>query len=86
MVIQILGTRVHCLSIIYLFHSVDIHNPSQTSRSVSSVLWITPGIRRMIHRKNQTGQRSAVSHKFDPGPVPYFAEIDHEYGHSPPFP
>ena len=34
--------------------SPDKHIPSKTSRSVSSVLWITPAIRRKISRKNAT--------------------------------
>ena len=33
--------------------SADKHIPSKTSRSVSSVPWITPAIRRKIHRKMQ---------------------------------
>ena len=32
----------------------DKHMPSKTSRSVSSIPWITPEIRRKIHRKNKT--------------------------------
>ena len=32
----------------------DKHIPSKTSRSVSSVPWITPAIRRKIRRKNAT--------------------------------
>ena len=34
--------------------SVDKHIPSRTSRSVSSVPWITPAIRRKICRRNKT--------------------------------
>ena len=34
--------------------SADKHIPSKTSRSVSSVPWITPEIRRKIRRKNAT--------------------------------
>ena len=32
----------------------DKHTPSKTSRSVSSVPWIIPEIRRKIHKKNET--------------------------------
>ena len=34
--------------------SADKHIPSKTSRSVSSVPWITPEIRRKIRKKNET--------------------------------
>ena len=34
--------------------SADKHIPSKTSRSVSSIPWITPEIRRKIRRKNKT--------------------------------
>ena len=34
--------------------SADKHIPSKTSRSVSSVAWITPEIRRKIRRRNIT--------------------------------
>ena len=34
--------------------SADKHIPSKTSRSVSSVQWITPEIGRKLHRKNAT--------------------------------
>ena len=34
--------------------SADKHIPSKTSRSVSSVPWITPEIRRKICRRNKT--------------------------------
>ena len=34
--------------------SVDKHIPSKSSRSVSSVPWLTPEIRRKIRRKNAT--------------------------------
>ena len=34
--------------------SADKHIPSKISRSVSSILWITPEIRRKIRRKNKT--------------------------------
>ena len=38
----------------FIQESADKHIPSKTSRSVSSVPWITPEIRRKIHRKNAT--------------------------------
>ena len=38
----------------FIQDSADKHIPSETSRSVSSILWITPEIRRKIHRKNKT--------------------------------
>ena len=38
----------------FIQDSADKHIPSETSRSVSSVPWITPEIRRKIHRKNIT--------------------------------
>ena len=38
----------------FIQESVDKHIPSNTSRSVSSVPWITPEIRRKIRRKNAT--------------------------------
>ena len=34
--------------------SADKHIPSKTGRSVSSVPWITPEIKRKIRRKNKT--------------------------------
>ena len=34
--------------------SADKHIPSKTSKSVSSIPWITPEIRRKIRRKNKT--------------------------------
>ena len=37
----------------FIQDSADKHIPSKTSRSVSSILWITPGIRRKIRRKNK---------------------------------
>ena len=37
-----------------LSNSADKHIPSKTSRSVSSIPWITPEIRRKIRRKNKT--------------------------------
>ena len=38
----------------FIQESADKHIPSKTSRSVSSVPWITPEIRRKVHRKNAT--------------------------------
>ena len=38
----------------FIQDSVDKHIPSKTSRSVSSVPWLTPEIRRKICRKNAT--------------------------------
>ena len=41
--------------------SADKHIPSKTSRSVSSVPWITPAIRRKIRRKNTTHAKAKKS-------------------------
>ena len=38
----------------FIQDSVDKHIPSKTSRSVSSVPWLTPKIRRQIRRTNAT--------------------------------
>ena len=38
----------------FIQESADKHVPSKTSRSVSSVPWITPEIRRKIRRRNKT--------------------------------
>ena len=38
----------------FIQESADKHIPSKTSRSVSSVPWITPEIRRKICRRNKT--------------------------------
>ena len=38
----------------FIQDSVDKHIPSKTSRSVFSIPWITPKIRRKIRRKNKT--------------------------------
>ena len=38
----------------FIQDSADKHIPSKTSRSVSSVPWITPEIRRRIRKKNET--------------------------------
>ena len=42
------------LIISFIQESADKHIPSKTSRSVSSVPWITPEIRRKIRRRNKT--------------------------------
>ena len=38
----------------FIQDSADKHIPSKTCRSVSSVPWITPEIRRKIRKKNET--------------------------------
>ena len=38
--------------------STDLHIPSKTSRSTSSVPWITPEIRRKIRIRNRTHARA----------------------------
>ena len=38
----------------FIQDSADKHIPSKTSRSVSSIPWITPERRRKIRRKNKT--------------------------------
>ena len=38
----------------FIQESADKHIPSKTSRSVSSIPWITPEIRRKIRRRNKT--------------------------------
>ena len=38
----------------FIQDTADKHIPSKTSRSVSSIPWITPEIRRTIRRKNKT--------------------------------
>ena len=38
----------------FIQESADKHIPAKTSRSVSSVPWITPEIRRKIRRRNKT--------------------------------
>ena len=38
----------------FIQDSADKHIPSKTSRSVSSVPWITPEIRRKVRKKNET--------------------------------
>ena len=45
----------------FIQDSADKHIPSKTSRSVSSVPWITPAIRRKIRRKNATHAKAKKS-------------------------
>ena len=45
----------------FIQDSADKHIPSKTSRSVSSVPWITPAIRRKIRRKNATHAKANKS-------------------------
>ena len=45
----------------FMQDSADKHIPSKTSRSVSSVPWITPAIRRKICRKNATHAKAKKS-------------------------
>ena len=45
----------------FIKDSADKHIPSKTSRSVSSVPWITPAIRRKIRRKNATHAKAKKS-------------------------
>ena len=47
----------------FIQDSADKHIPSKTSCSVSSVPWITPAIRRKIHRKNATHAKKSGSAK-----------------------
>ena len=54
MVTRILVQYRRTLLTSFIQDSADKHIPSKTSRSVSSVPWITPGIRRKIRRKNKT--------------------------------
>ena len=46
---------------LFIQDSADKHIPSKTSRSVSSVPWITPAIRRKIHRKKATHAKAKKS-------------------------
>ena len=54
----------------FIRDSADKHIPSETSRSVSSIPWITPEIRRKIRRKKshakakKTGSSKLIS-KFE---------------------
>ena len=43
-----------------ILDSADKHIPSKTSRSVSSIPWITPGMRRKIRRKNKTHAKAKI--------------------------
>ena len=45
----------------FLQDSADKHIPSKTSRSVSSIPWITPEIRRKIRRKNKTHVKAKMT-------------------------
>ena len=45
----------------FIQDSADKHIPSKTSRSVSSIPWITPEIRRKIRRKNKTHAKAKQS-------------------------
>ena len=57
MITQILVRRVEenfNLITSFIQHSADKHIPSKTRRSVFSVRWITPDIRRKIRKKNET--------------------------------
>ena len=38
----------------FIQEAANKHIPSKISRSASSVPWITPGIRRMIRKRNKT--------------------------------
>ena len=57
-VTQILG-RFKQIS--FIQESADKHIPSKTSRSVTSVPWITPEIRRKIRRKIATHAKAKMS-------------------------
>ena len=48
----------------FIQDSVDKHIPSKTSRSVSSVPWLTPEIRRKIRTKNATHAKGKKTAKF----------------------
>ena len=59
---RILGQFKKILTITsFIQDSADKHIPSKTSRSVSSVPWITPAIRRKIRRKNATHAKAKKS-------------------------
>ena len=45
----------------FIQNSTDKHIPSKTSRSISSVPWITPAIRRKIRRQNATHAKGKKS-------------------------
>ena len=42
----------------FIQEAADKHIPSKISRSASSVPWITPGIRRMIRKRNKNSCKS----------------------------
>ena len=42
----------------FIQESAEKHIPSKTSRSTSSVPWITPEIRRKIRRRNRTDAKA----------------------------
>ena len=42
----------------FIQEAADKHIPSKTSRSASSVPWITPEIRRMIRKRNKNHARA----------------------------
>ena len=50
--------KLHSIRRLELYQTMDHipyhHIPSKTSRSVSSIPWVTPEIRRKIRRKNKT--------------------------------
>ena len=54
MAIRILGYKKTSTWLHFIQDSADKHIPSKTSRSFSSVPWVTPEIRRKIRRKNKT--------------------------------
>ena len=47
----------------FIQDSADKHIPSKTSRSVSSITWITPAIRRKIRRRNKTHAKAKKKKK-----------------------
>ena len=59
MVTQIIAQfRKYLMITSFIQESADKYIPSKTSRSVSSVLWITPAIRRKIRRRNKTHEKA----------------------------
>ena len=44
----------------FIQDSADKHTPSKTSRTVSSVPWITPEIKRKIRRRNKTHAKASL--------------------------
>ena len=49
----------------FIQDSADEHIPSKTSRSVSSLPWITPEIRRKIRKRNKTYAKAKKKKKKD---------------------